>query len=96
MQKAVDAFLGKAQLPAPNRWPAHIGTARDFGNSQPIGRMQNDARPLHVFQRTAAVADDSGKTRAVLGIYDHTNFLSHDHRFAWLTQNVNPMIVSVH
>ena len=58
--------------------------------------MQNDARPLHMLQWAAAVADDSGQSRAVLGIYDHTNFLSHDHRLAWLTENVNPMNGSVH
>ena len=95
-QQTVEAFLGVATLPAPDRRPAHADAARDFENRQPICRMQNDTRPLDMLQRAAAVADDSGQSRAVLGMYDHTNFLSHDHRLAWPTENVNPTNASVH
>ena len=65
-------------------------------NKQTLRRVKSDMSPLDMLQRAAAVADDSGQSRAVLGMYDHTNFLSHDHRLAWPTENVNPTNASVH
>jgi hypothetical protein len=49
-----------------------------------------------MLQGATAVADNSGQARAVLGIYDYTDFLGHDRRLARPIENVNPLFASVH
>src|ERR1700731_3142915 len=55
-QEAVYPFLAVAPLPAPNGRAADSGSASDFGDRQTLRRKENDARPLHMFERTITVA----------------------------------------
>ena len=95
-QQTVHALLGEATLPAPHCWPTQPGPARHLENRQPFRRKQNDPRPLNVLQRSAAIADHRGQSRAVLGSYDHANILCHGRRLAQPYTFVNPAFVSVH
>ena len=95
-QQAVHTFFGVAPLPAPDRRPAHPGTARHFGNRQPVRRKNNDPGPLDVLVPAVALADHRRQPRAVFGPHDHANILCHGRRIARPNALVNHSFVSVH
>ena len=47
-QQALDAILGKALLPAPNRGPADASLPSHVLHAQPFGRQQDNERPQDV------------------------------------------------
>ena len=51
-QQAVDALLGVALLPAPDRRAADAGAPGDFQNREPLGGEQDDLGALDVLERT--------------------------------------------
>ena len=57
MKQAIDAFLGKTSLPAPDRRATDAGAARHFQHRQSITGKEHDFGALHVFQGTVAITD---------------------------------------
>ena len=96
VQQAVHALFGVAPLSAPDRRPAHLGTARHFGNRQPVRRKSNDPGPLNVLVRAVALADHRRQPRAVFGPQDHANILCHGRKIAQPDALVYHSFVSVH
>jgi hypothetical protein len=83
-------------LPAPHRRSADLGAASNFHRGQPVSRMEDDPGALHMLERPAAVRDDRGQAREILGGNDHGNGLSHADRIARPAATVNPIFGSVH
>ena len=69
--------LGIMPLPPPDRRAADLRLPRHLQHRQPVGRMENDPRPLHVLQRPATVADDRGQPRTIFGGDDDRYGLGH-------------------
>lgn len=96
VQQALDALLGKALLPAPDRRAAGAGPPRHFQHRQALGRKQHDPGTLDVLERTRAVADEARQTRPGGFVKENTDSLSHPLRLAYLTAKVNPQHASLH
>jgi hypothetical protein len=95
-QEAVYPFLAVAPLPAPNGRAADSGSASDFGDRQTLRRKENDARPLHMFERTITVAGNGEQTLAIFGSNDNIDSLGHAARLAHPAKFVNPLSASVY
>jgi hypothetical protein len=54
-QQPIDPALGKALLPSPHRRPADADASRHLQHRVPIGRGEDNLRPLHVFARPVSV-----------------------------------------
>jgi hypothetical protein len=76
-QQALDALLGKALLPAPNRRTTHARTLGHLQHGQALAGVEDDARPLHVLLRAVAVGDDRGQAFAITAREDHARGLGH-------------------
>jgi hypothetical protein len=76
-QQAVDTLLGVSRLPAPDRGSADARAPRHFPHGQAVGRIKDNARPLHMFERTIAIRDDGQQTLTILGARKDTDGLSH-------------------
>ena len=57
-KQAVDALLGEALLPAPDRRAADAGAPRHFEHRQSLAGKQNDLGALHMFEGAAAITGD--------------------------------------
>src|SRR5674476_469272 len=60
-EQGIDALLGVARLPAPDRRAADPDKFSDFQDAATLGRTQNDIGPLHVLERAGAVGGDHSK-----------------------------------
>jgi hypothetical protein len=76
-QQAFDPGLGVALLPTPYRRSAGTGARRDPLRRFPLGRGENDARPLHMFPQLVAVTHNRLQPFPVRRAGDHTYCLSH-------------------
>jgi hypothetical protein len=76
-QQARNALLGKALLPAPHGRAAHTRSLGDLQHRQMVGGVENDAGPLDVFLRTAAVGDDGEKALAISRTEQNARGLGH-------------------
>ena len=76
-QQPGHAGLGEALLPAPHRRAADPGTPRDLRHVEPLGRVQDDADPRHVFLRPVAIGQERRQTLAILGREKGTDRLCH-------------------
>ena len=95
-QQPVDAGLGEALLPAPDRRPADSDPPGDLGHVQPLGRMQDDPGPCRVLLRPVAIGQDRRQALAI-GSRDHnTHRLCHAHHIAQTQPSVNLPNASVH
>jgi hypothetical protein len=95
-QQTLNAFLGKALLPAPHHWPADANPIGNLQHRQTLGGQQDDLRPLNVLHRTPSVLDDPFQIRAMLSREEKRDGLSHSCRLARLCASVNPPFASVH
>src|SRR4051812_13032953 len=86
---AVHPGFGVAPLPAPHRWTAHTGAARDLKYRYAIRRDQNDLGALHVLQRPVPIVNDRGQAGAILRANDDTKLLSHVRRIAYPRRPMN-------
>ena len=66
-QQPVDAGLGEALLPAPDRRPADPSAAGNLRHVQSLGRVQDDPDPRHLLLRPVAIGQDRRQTLAILG-----------------------------
>src|ERR1039457_2066995 len=76
-KQAVDSFLGKAPLPAPNRRATDAGAARHFRHRQSLDGEQYDFRALHMLEGVVAIADYPLEAFDVEGAWEDTNSLGH-------------------
>lgn len=95
-QEALDALVGKALLPAPDRGAAGSGPPRHLQNGQALGREQHDPGALDVLERTRPVTDDARQPRLRGFVEENTDSLSDPLRLAYFTDLVNPPYASVH
>ena len=65
LQQAFDTLLGVARLPATDRGRLTLAP-RHFLHGQAVGRTKDNARPLHMFERTIAIPDDGQQTLTIL------------------------------
>lgn len=70
-EKTVDAIFSETLLPTPDRRAAGTRALGDFENWKSVSRVKNDARPLNMFQRAAAVTDDRSEALAVVACEEH-------------------------
>ena len=68
---------GVNELAAWHRAAADSGSASDFGDRQTLRRKENDARPLHMFERTITVAGNGEQALAIFGCETFLDSLSH-------------------
>lgn len=94
-KESVDPALGEVPLPAPHR-RATVPGAPGPPPALAVALMHDDPGALHMLERPAAVADDRGKSRAVLRGDDHGNGLYHEQRLARFGFAVNLISASVH
>ena len=85
---------GVNELAAWHGAAADSGSASDFGDRH--RRKENDARPLHMFERTITVAGNGEQTLAIFGCDDNIDSLGHAARLAHPANYVNPLSASVH
>ena len=95
-QQAFDTLLGVSRLPAPDRGSADARAPRHFPHGQAVGRIKDNARPLHMFERTITVAGNGEQTLAIFGSNDNIDSLGHAARLAHPAKYVNPLSASVH
>ena len=76
-KQAVDSFLGKAPLPAPNRRATDAGAARHFRHRQSVDGEEYDFRALHVLEAVVAIADYPLEAFDVEGAWEDANSLGH-------------------
>ena len=76
-QQAIVALLSVSRLPAPDCGPADTRAPRHFPHRQAVGGTKDNARLLHMFERTSAIRDDRQQTLAVVGGRKDTDSLSH-------------------
>ena len=67
VQQAFDALLSVSRLPAPDRRSADARAPRHLLHGQAVSRIKDNARPLHMFERTIAIRDDGQQTLTILG-----------------------------
>jgi hypothetical protein len=95
-QEALDPGLGVAPLPAPYRRPADPGAPGRRGDTQPLGRAQEDPSPRHVLLGAVAIGHDRLQTSTILGRHQGTDDLRHGPSMPHLSALMNPMNASVH
>ena len=95
-KQSIDALLGVARLPAPDRGAADAGKSGHFQDAAALGRVQDDMCPLHMLERAGAVRGNRRKPRTILFPDDDADGLSHAPRLAQLKPLVNLTFVSVH
>ena len=95
-QQALDPRFGIPRLPPPDGGSADARPSRRLKHRQALGGKKNDLRPLHMFVRTIAIADNGEQTLAIFSRRKDTDGLSHAARLAHPSAHVNHMIVSVH
>ena len=66
-KEAVDAFLHKALLPAPDRRLRLAGRGPDRVRADAIGAHEHDPRPPNIFLRRVAIGDDALQPTAMAG-----------------------------
>jgi hypothetical protein len=76
-KQAVDAFFGKAPLPAPYRRATNAGAARHFRHWQSVDGEEYDFRGLHVLEAVVAIADYPLEAFDVDGAREDANGLGH-------------------
>ena len=92
----VDAGLGEAPLPAPDRRPADPSAAGDLRHVQPLGRVQDDPRPRRVLLRPVAIGHDRRQALAIPRRDNGTDRMGHGHAIAHLGTSMNLPNASVH
>ena len=91
------ALPRRSALPAPNGRAADSRRAERLpATGKRAAEKENDARPLHMFERTITVAGNGEQTLAIFGGDDHIDSLGHAARLAHPAKFVNPLSVSVH
>ena len=95
-QQAFDTLLGVSRLPAPDRGSADARAPRHLLHGQAVGRIKDNARPLHMFERTIAIRHNGQQTLTILGGRKDTDGLSHAHRLAHPHEFMNHPTASVH
>jgi hypothetical protein len=96
VHQPVDAGLGEALLPAPDRRPAEPGSPGDLGHVQPLGGVQDDADPRHMLLRPVAIGQDRRQALAIRGREKRANRLCHAQIMAQPNGRVNPPYASLH
>jgi hypothetical protein len=96
VQQTFDAFFRKALLPAPDRRATNAGSSGHLQHGLALVGVKNDARPLHMFVRTAALGDDGGEALAISRGEDDARGLRHAPRLARVPATVNLSNASVH
>jgi hypothetical protein len=76
-QQTLDPALGKALLPSPHRRPANADALRHLMHRVPIGRGEDNLRPLDVFARPVSVGRNCRQLLALRSAQYHTYLLSH-------------------
>jgi len=76
-QQTLDARLGVAPLPAPHGRTADARSPGDVLDTQALGREQDDAGALDMFERARAVAGDRSQPCRVARIEKNAYRLSH-------------------
>jgi hypothetical protein len=76
-KQAVDSFLGKAPLPAPNRRATDAGAPRHFQHRQSVDGEQYDFRALHMLEGVVAIVDYPLEPFDVDGAREDANGLGH-------------------
>ena len=66
-----------SRLPAPDRGSADARAPRHLLHGQAVGWIKDNARPLHMFERTIANRDDGQQTLTIFGGRKDTDNLSH-------------------
>ena len=95
-QQPVDAGLGEALLPAPDRRAADLSAAGNLRHVQPLGRGEDDPCPRHMLLRPVTVGQDRRQTLAILRRDYGTNQMGHGQTIAQPRQRMNLPNASVH
>jgi hypothetical protein len=95
-QQPVDAGLGEALLPAPDRRAADLSAAGNLRHAQPLGRGEDDPCPRHLLLRPLAIGHDRRQALAILSQDPRANRLCHGPTLAQLNKNMNPKNASMH
>ena len=95
-QQPVDAGLGIAKLPAPDRRPAEPRTPGNLRHLQSLRRCQDDAGSHRMFLRPVAIGQNRRQTLAIRRRNPGTNYLCHDQAITQSAARMNLKNASEH
>jgi hypothetical protein len=95
-EKAIDALLGEALLPAPDGGSTDAGAAGHFEHRQTVAGETHDLGTQYVFERAVPITDDLIEAVPIGRVQDNADGLGHDPRLAHLKRAVNLLPASTH